>query len=267
MINNFLESGKIFNLPESQIIVGNNVSIEITTGKLEQEKVEKIMKEDTEEQTKTSILDLSECEAILKKKYGISEEEELMYIKGELLKNFSDYFGNEVDYVIFSTSLGCFLPLSACQEEEVSVTVTNPFSTQNLIMQFQSKIEAVVSNGYDVFDSSSPFYNDVCAPFTNENGNDVLLEQRRSDYFNENINLCEPGCTFDSYNLTLKMYTCTCPIKTDIGAELESNEKQYKEVSKNIPESFYKKHKHSNIEVFKCGSQVFSVSGQTKNFA
>jgi ABC-type multidrug transport system fused ATPase/permease subunit len=266
MINNFLESGKIFNLPESQIIVGNNVSIEITTGKLEQEKVGKIMKEDTEEQTKTSILDLSECEAILKKKYGISEEEELMYIKGELLKNFSDYFGNEVDYVIFSTSLGCFLPLSACQEEEVSVTVTNPFSTQNLIMQFQSKIEAVVSNGYDVFDSSSPFYNDVCAPFTNENGNDVLLEQRRSDYFNENINLCEPGCTFDSYNLTLKMYTCTCPIKTDIGAELESNEKQYKEVSKNIPESFYKKHKHSNIEVFKCSSQVFSVSGQTKNF-
>jgi hypothetical protein len=62
------------------------------------------------------------------------------------------------------------------------------------------------------------------------------------------------------------MYTCTCPIKIEIGTELESNKKQYEEVSKNIPESFYKKHKHSNIEVFKCSSQVFSVSGQTKNF-
>ena len=172
------------------------------------------------------------------------------------------YAGNKVDYMLFSISLGAFLPLSDCEEDSNNVFVTNPFDTQSLITSFQSKIGAVVSNGYDVFDAESPFYNDVCSPFTNENGNDVLLDERRSDYFNENLNICEKGCTFVSYNISLKMYTCRCPIKTKFN---QSTENEYEEITKEFPESFYKKHKHSNIEVFKCGSQVFSAKGQKNN--
>ena len=266
-INNYLGSGQIFNLPESQIIIGNNISIELTSNRLEQEKIVKIMEGNTTAQTNTSIIDISSCEAIIKKKYGLSDEEELMIIKGDLLENLTEmYIGNKVEYQLFSTSMGCFFPLSDCEEGESSVvSVTNPFNTQNLISQFQSKIDAVVSNGYDVFDSNSPFYNDICSPFTNENGNDVLLDERRADYFNENINLCERGCTFVSYNLSLKMYTCSCPVKTSVGADMKNNS-NVEQVSKEFPESFYKRHKHSNIEVFKCASQVFSPKGQTKNF-
>ena len=264
-INNYLGTGQIFNLPESKIIFGNNISIKLTSTRLEQETIEKIAGGE-EPTTNISIVDLSACEAILKKRYGLSEEEELMILTGDIIANLTDiYSGNKVDYMIFSTSLGAFLPLSDCEKEYVEVPVTNPFDTQNLITQFQSKIGAVVSNGYDVFDSGSPFYNDVCSPFTNENGNDVLLDERRSDYFNENLNLCEQGCTFVSYNLSLKMYTCNCPIKTTIGQTFE-NKEETNEVEKELPESFYKKHKHSNIEVFKCSSQVFSSEGQKKNF-
>ena len=269
-INIYLGSGKIFNLPESQVIIGNNISIELTSNRLEQKKLVELMEGKAEDQKNLSIIDISQCEAILKKKYGLEDEEELVIVKGDLLENLTDiYTGNKVEYQLFSVSLGCFLPLKDCEEEEEGgspvVSVTNPFNTQNLISQFQSKIDAVVSNGYDVFDSNSPFYNDICSPFTNENGNDVLLDERRADYFNENINLCESGCTFVSYNLSLKMYTCSCPVKTSIGAEMKGDE-ETKEISKEFPESFYKKHKHSNIEVFKCASQVFSPKGQTKNF-
>ena len=265
-INNYLGTGKIFNLPESKIIFGNNISISFTTTKLEEQKIVDIMKGDETAQTNTSVIDLSKCEALLKKKYGIPDEEDLMIIKGDEWGNLTDlYFGNKVDYLLFSISLGAFLPLSDCEKDDSSntVVVTNPFNPQDLITSFQSKIGAVVSNGYDVFDAESPFYNDVCSPFTNENGNDVLLEERRSDYFNENLNICENGCTFVSYNTTLKMYTCKCPIKTKINQTIENVE--YEEVTKEFPESFYKRHKHSNIEVFKCGSQVFSASGQKKN--
>ena len=269
-INIYLGSGKIFNLPESQVIIGNNISIELTSNRLEQKKLVELMEGKAEDQKNLSIIDISQCEAILKKKYGLEDEEELVIVKGDLLENLTDiYTGNKVEYQLFSVSLGCFLPLKDCEEEEEGgspvVSVTNPFNTQNLISQFQIKIDAVVSNGYDVFDSNSPFYNDICSPFTNENGNDVLLDERRADYFNENINLCESGCTFVSYNLSLKMYTCSCPVKTSIGAEMKGDE-ETKEISKEFPESFYKKHKHSNIEVFKCASQVFSPKGQTKNF-
>ena len=127
---------------------------------------------------------------------------------------------------------------------------------------FASKTDSVISNGYDAFSSDSPFYNDVCTPFTNENGNDVLLDERRTDYFNENINLCEKGCTFKEYDVNTHYYSCSCPVKDTIN----QNTDHYEVVKKELPEDFYKKHKNSNIEVFKCASQVFSAEGQKKNF-
>ena len=267
IIENYIGTGEVVNLPESKIIALKNISIELTSNRLEEEKVEKIKEGETEAQTNTSILNISQCEAFLKKKYRIPEEEELVIIKGDIIENLTDiYTGNKVEYQLFSTSMGAFLPLGDCENQNSGVEVTNPFYVANLFLgSSQNKIGAVISNGYDVFDSSSPFYNDVCSPFTNENGNDVLLDERRSDYFSENLNLCEKGCIFDHYSVSLKMYTCNCPVKAIVGENLE-NKTEYEPVIKEFPESFFKKHKHSNIEVFKCSSQVFSAAGQTKNF-
>jgi len=263
-INNYLGNGKIYNLPESQIIVGNNISIELTTFKLELEKLKKLIgggKTPT-----TSVVDLSACEAILKKKYDLSDEEDLMIIKGDLLEQLSEeYLGNSIEYQIFSTSLGAFLPLNDCQEAGTTVSVSNPFSVSNLLTQYQSKIDSVIVSGYNGFDVNSPFYNDICTPFTNENGNDVLLDDRRKDYFNENVNLCEKECVFVGYNISTNLYTCLCNIKVYPGEKAENYTGDY--VTNEIPENFRDMiSKRSNIEVFKCASQVFSSSGQKMNF-
>ena len=260
-INNYLGTGKIYNLPKSEIIIGNNISIELTSVRLELEKLANILSGNEKvSQNQTSILDISECEKFLKKKYGLSDEEELMIIKGDTFKELNYYYGDQVDYQLFSTSLGAFLPLSDCKDKEV--TVTNPFNTENLISLFASKTKPVIENGYDAFSSDSPFYNDICTPFTNENGNDVLLDDRVADYFNEVLNICDDGCTFIEYNPKTNLYSCRCPIKDTINQQ-SSNENV---VTKKLPEDFYKKHKNSNIEVFKCASQVFSSEGQKKNF-
>ena len=272
-INNYIGNGKIYNLQESQVIVGNNITLELTTFKLELEKlIDKLGGGTTStgvpvsQPTDTSIIDISECEAILKKKYGLSDEEDLMIIKGDLLKELTeDYLGNSVEYQIFSTSMGAFLPLTDCQEAGTTVSVTNPFNSMNLITQYQSKTGAVVINGYNAFDVYSPFYNDICTAFTNENGNDVLLDDRRKDYFDENINLCESGCKFVGYNVSTNMYTCICNIKVIPGEEAEEYTGDY--VTNQMPEGFRDLvSKRSNIEVFKCASQVFSSKGQKKNF-
>ena len=269
-LNGMFGNGQLYNIPEPRIIAGNNITIELTTFKLELEKIEKWLKgEDTGDSggsgTGGSAVDLSECEAILKKKYGLSEEEDLMIIKSDMLKEFSDYYGNSVDYQIFSTSLGAFLPLSDCESAGTSVTVTNPFNIQNLVTQFQSKTGSVVVNGYNVFDVNSPFYNDICTDFTNENGNDVLLDDRRKDYFDENINLCETGCKFIGYNTSTNLYTCICNIKSVPGVEAEEYTGDI--VTNEMPKDFRDLiSKRSNIEVFKCASQVFSSKGQKKNF-
>ena len=266
-LNGMFGNGQIYHLNEPRIIAGNNITIELTSFKLELEKIERWLKGEPEKPTDVggSAIDLSECEAILKKKYGLSEEEELMIIKGDTLKEFSDLLGTSVEYQIFSTSLGAFLPLSDCQEGGATVTVTNPFNTQNLITQFQSKTTSVVVNGYNVFDVNSPFYNDICTEFTNENGNDVLLDDRRKDYFNENINLCETGCKFVGYNISTNLYTCICNIKPIPGVEAEEYTGDI--VTNEMPKDFKDLiSKRSNIEVFKCASQVFSSKGQKKNF-
>ena len=265
-INNVLGEGKIYNLPQSQIILGNNISLELTSVSLELEKLTKLLQSSTSnnQQTtitttknQTSILDISECEKNLKKKYGLTDEEQLMIIKGDIIKQLKDFVGTTTDYQLFSTSLGAFLPLTDCQNQNNNVTIYNPFNVSNLLSTvLQYKIDDAITKGYDVFSSESPFYNDVCTPFTNENGNDVLLDERRSDYFNEHLNLCDDGCSFKEYNPSTHYYSCVCPIKGNNSTV----------VTKELSENFYKKHKNSNIEVLKCASQVFSSEGQKKNF-
>ena len=265
-INNYLGNGQIYNLPESQIIIGNNISIELSSVKLELEKLEGLFggPKPPDEPT-PSALNISECSKILKKKYGLSDEEDLMVIKGDLLKEYNEFLGTSTEYQLFSTSLGAFLPLNDCQEKGTTVSIVNPFSQTSILTAFQSKIKPVVDNSYNPFDANSPFYNDICTPFTNENGNDVLLDARRKDYFNEKINLCDKGCIFEGYNTKSNMYSCRCNIKATPGEELD----EYKgELTTNeIPEDFKDLiSRRSNIEVFKCASQVFSSSGQKKNF-
>ena len=264
-INNYLGNGQIYNLPESQIIVGNNISIELSSVKLELEKLTKIFGGEGPKDPPTSALDISECSKILKKKYGISDEEDLMVIKGDLLKEYNDFLGTQTEYQLFSTSLGAFLPLGDCEEKGTTVSIVNPFSETSILSIFQNKIGYVTEGGYNAFDANSPFYNDVCTPFTNENGNDVLLDARRKDYFNESINLCDQGCIFEGYNTKNKMYTCRCNIKTTVGGESQDYKGEI--VNNEMPEDFKDLiSKRSNIEVFKCSSQVFSSSGQKKNF-
>ena len=261
-INNVLGEGTIYNLPNSQIIIGNNISIELTSVSLELEKLANLLKgssKSTSQQTitQTSILDISQCEKTLKKKYGLLDEEQLMIIKGDILKELQNYLGTQTEYQLFSTSLGAFLPLTECQEQNQNTTIYNPFNISFLSLDLQNRLGDAINGEYDVFSSDSPFYNDICTPFTNENGNDVLLDERRKDYFNENLNLCTSGCTFNDYNPTSHLYSCVCPIKGSNNTKIETKE---------LDENFYKRHKNSNIEVIKCASKVFSSEGQKKNF-
>ena len=264
-INNYLGNGKIYNLPESKIIIGNNISIELTSVKLELEKLNNLLSGVKPANNNASILDLSQCSAILKKKYGLKDEEDLMIIKGDIISQLTNqqYLGNDVEYQIFSSSLGAFLPLQDCKEAGVPAVIKSLLNYTNLLGSFQSKLSGL-EQGYNQFDVNSPFYNDICTPFTNEYGTDVLLDDRRNDYFTEENNFCQDGCSFTGYDETLGYFSCKCPIKDTIGGSFET---QYTTEKMEIPDSFYQRYLgYSNIKVFKCASEVFSSRGQKKNF-
>ena len=147
------------------------------------------------------------------------------------------------------------------QKTDVQALITDFFQPGNLLsgLEFQNKIDAVIKEGYNPFSYESPFYNDICTPFTNENGNDVLLYERKKDYFKNNLNICKNDCIFVGYDASLNTYTCSCPIG---GAN--NDEKEL--ITNKLPDDFFKQETNSNIRIFKCVSQVFSSKGQKKNF-
>lgn len=111
--------------------------------------------------------------------------------------------------------------MNDCKENNIQFEVINLFKIKNLFAHFQSKTNAAIFNGYDVFDIDNPFYNGICTLFTNEYGKDVLLYESRADYFNEYLNLCKTFCPFISYNATTNYYSCKCPIKDTINQNNE----------------------------------------------
>ena len=61
---------------------------------------------------------LSECEAILKKKFRFSNDEELIIIKPDFINELNLNTDLNDEYHIFSVSLGAFLPTSECKLEK-----------------------------------------------------------------------------------------------------------------------------------------------------
>ena len=348
-IYNFIGNGKVFNLPNSEIIAFNNISIELTTNELELLKILNLKRKDTvtattpdaaatvntaatesnagassptftqnssglpkgpnikatgptssstsESTTKIetatpinttegipkiednnlflfsqptpitdvnqpAILNLTDCETILKKQYNLPADEKLIILKGSIFKEFNQYIGNDLNYQIMSSSLMKILDLSYCREKGIYSIITDFFSPGNLVVsqRQQYKIAAAIYDGYDVFNFDSAFYNDICTPFTNEYGYDVLLDQRKTDYFDETLHICKDNCKFYGYNATTNAFSCACPVAGDD----INDEKQI--ITQELPKDFYKTHTNSNIKVFKCASQVFSSKGQKKNF-
>ena len=64
--------------------------------------------------------------------------------------------------------------------------------------------------GYYLFDINSPFYQDICTPFTFPEGTDVLLLDRINDYYYNNETLCQSNCKFSDYSFESQYLKCIC---------------------------------------------------------
>ena len=63
------------------------------------------------------------------------------------------------------------------------------------------------------YDPSSLYYNDICYAYTTENKTDIIIKDRRAEFINNNLSLCESNCNFNGYNNKTKNVECNCPIK------------------------------------------------------
>ena len=222
----------------------SNVKIQIST--LESQKYSEL-----------SNIYLGECGKIINEKYCKSENDSLTMIKFDIkLPNDTSTF---VQYEIYEPKEKIFLELKECTGKNVII---------NIPIILDSYIEflyyTLSKSGYQLFDAKDPFYNDICAAYTTENGTDILLYDRRMDIYQLTVNipLCQKDCIFKSYNLETKKMECDCPIQDKkINTELSSLEFN----SNKMLKEFYKTLQNSNFRVLICYKLVYNIRVFKKN--
>ena len=184
-----------------------------------------------------SSIDLSPCEEILRRENNIPDTEKLIVVKYEILKE--DSMVNQVEYRVYREN-GKELDLMVCQN--INIEISYPYNP-NIDL---STAEELSEKGIDVFNSSDPFFNDICYPYSID-GIDVPLEERRNEYY-QNMTLCEGNCEYKGINYDTKRIICDCQIKIDF-----TTTERAKEILQNNNMKFKQKIKKStNTYLSKC---------------
>ena len=73
--------------------------------------------------------------------------------------------------------------LSVCGDEKIEISI--PIN---------------IFDEIDKYNSSSGYYNDICYPTKSNNGFDICLNDRRNEFIDNNLTLCEENCDLVGYS-------------------------------------------------------------------
>jgi hypothetical protein len=220
------------NTERNVIIDENNIIYEITSTQCENRN------------PKATIINLGDCEAALKIYYGIEENEPLYILKVDAFVE--GKVGPKVEYEIYYPFDGTFLrqlDLAVCDGIEIFIGFPVNLTGENL----------------DLYNKDSAFYNDICYPYTSENGTDITLKDRQKSFAESNRSLCEEDCNFKGYDESTGSIQCSCEVK--LSTSLISDIK----IDTNKLYQFMDITQIANFKVMKCIKLLFSEEGIITN--
>ena len=233
---NKIEVNKKTNL----VINGNNAIYQIISSEVMNDNINKNI----------SIIDFGDCGEKIKYTYNID------YLLILQLDIFLDTSQNIImKYEVFNPYTLEKIDLSIC--DEMTINTYLPYSIPEEDLDLFIKLQEL---GYDLYNPNDSFYHDICTPYTTSNKTDILLSDRRLDYY-KNMTFCEEGCTYKNYNYTIKRVQCECNVNNEINSNID-NIKFY---GNYFFSSFFQIENFSNIKILKCLKLVFSKLGQIKN--
>ena len=237
---------------EDVSITNGNTTYQLTTGDNEL----KCLEGDCDNKG-MSVIDLSQCEALLRKKYKINDDVSLIYFKMETVSDVP--YEKNVQYEIYEPFNKTKLDLSICNNVSVYIYFLVKLSDET-----QRLYNRLKESGYDLFNLNDPFYLKICTPYKSENGTDVLLEDRKNNYYYNSINetTCQSNCHFYKYESDSKYLKCECSINGE-----DMNMTDYKKfVPKTFYNTFYDILKYSNYKVLWCYNLAFHIDSVTINY-
>ena len=149
-----------------------------------------------------------------------------------------------IEYEVYNIKEKKILNLTVCENEKIQISIPVNIDESNLFK----------------YNISSDYYNDICFPFTTEYKTDIILIDRRNEYINNNMSLCESNCEFTGYNFDKKEAICECNIKIKLPliSEIVLNKNKLLNNFINLKET-------TNIYTMKCLKLLFSKSGIINN--
>ena len=189
-----------------------------------------------------SLIDLGECENIIKEKYFIPKNESLLIFKIE--KYIEGLLIPFIEYEIFNQKTKERLNLNVCKDKKINIIINTPVSINESIIY--------------KYDLNNSYYNDICNKI-DETGIDITLYDRKIEYINNNLYLCTINCTYIGYNKDKKIVTCLCQVQPGIILYTDINKEQIINSKINIKRVL-------NLNVMKCYNLLFSKEGLITNF-
>ena len=234
-IRNEIKNGNLDELIEKALIKeeGNLIT------ELNNQKYEITTTNNNDENTNISIIKLGECENKLKKHYNISEEESLIIFKIDVYDE--GLLIPKVEYEIYDMKTKRLLDLKVCEDLKIELLLPCNIDENNIFK----------------YNSSSEYYNDICYPYTTEDGTDIVLSDRKNEFADNNMSLCEKDCEYSGYDSNTKKAICKCDIKLSAISDIEINKDELLNNFININEII-------NLKIIKCYKQLFTLEGLKK---
>ena len=194
-------------------------------------------------------IELLSCEDILKEIYKLNDSE-LIIVQLEIDKNNTVALIDQIEYVVYNNK-NEKLNLSYCKDINININ----YEIKNTSLLNMPLITQFSKDGIDILNINDDFFNDICFSYS-INKTDIILEDRIVDIY-QNFSLCDSNCTYENINISSKIITCKCKIKTE--AQTDVGPLSF---TKAVSETF----KQSNFFVIKCNDLVFDFSDKSSNY-
>ena len=200
----------------------------------------------------STFIDLEKCsEQLIKNKYLNSSKELYIIIVDIKNKEISNLF-NRIDFEFYLNKENQVKNFYDCQNYNISIST--PIKNKNLINLYLAK--NYYDKGYDIFNISSEFYNDICEPI-NTNDSDLILRDRIDFIYPTNISFCPYDCTLNYIDIQNERFNCSCSIFfTNYFDEMEGSGMGFHFDKEKFINSITLK--YSNFDILKCYKVLFN---------
>ena len=153
---------------------------------------------------------------------------------------------SKVEYDVYCKLFGTNLiklNLTVCENSKISIYI--PF---------------ILTGNVDEYNSSSGYYNDICYTTTSEDGTDITLNDRKTNYIGEDKIVCQKDCFFSKYESESSKAKCSCNVKESSTSITEMSINKDK-----LLENFKDIKNFANFNFLVCHKKLFNKEGIVKN--